>query len=661
VDAALAEARKSLFAAGNRMEWGTPVLYLRASDGKIFDVAPAPIASSAPVTAPLLKEHDTATPAVVEPPTTRTEEGPPSVPALPPLPADEPRILRARAAALTGRSDEALRLYEELAASFALPQSVAGDLEQVRREAALLQQKTAAAVSHMQVAISTDTNAAPQAIQSSSPSPAPAEQLVATVDDAGTAVATKNTALREHDQLFWLVWFGSTLLGVLVAAMVIGAGEGAPPLTIIAAGLLAAIQQVALHLFVPFFQRRGQYWKVTSVLLGLAVILSIGSLIFVTGLFIIGLPVIMWLRRPLSDTQGMDNQSAPEPVRSTVISPTTEPPPQPSAASTPAPAIYVSLSDVLDQQANSRDRARPRSGGCAFFLLFMLVIGAAAAIGLYIYPSQVDEIYREISGNPAQPIQVEQQPQSAPTTVAGQGAATALAQRPSVAVAATSSGQPVETAGAAATQPAGTAQSAQDVLLQRVERWKPYFFDNFSANTGVWYTGPYQSKYLSGNLAIADGVHRWQATALQEGTWSWWIRPDKAPVADFYLSVEISRLEGPMNSAYGVIFRLAEEAGTYRYYRFSIADTQMYAFSLVDKGKLTKLIDWTPNSAIMPGSANRITVIGEGEHFTFYVNDQYIVEVRDNALDRGQVGLIIDQTYGHEAVFQSDNFDVRTP
>jgi len=40
VDAALAEARKALFAAQSGVEWGTPVLYLRASDGKIFDVAP---------------------------------------------------------------------------------------------------------------------------------------------------------------------------------------------------------------------------------------------------------------------------------------------------------------------------------------------------------------------------------------------------------------------------------------------------------------------------------------------------------------------------------------------------------------------------------------------------------------------------------------------
>ena len=38
VDAALSEARKVIFSSGNEIEWGTPVLYLRASDGQIFDI-----------------------------------------------------------------------------------------------------------------------------------------------------------------------------------------------------------------------------------------------------------------------------------------------------------------------------------------------------------------------------------------------------------------------------------------------------------------------------------------------------------------------------------------------------------------------------------------------------------------------------------------------
>jgi len=48
VDGALAEARKALFTAGNDIEWGTPVLYLRASDGKLFDLADQPVARPTP-------------------------------------------------------------------------------------------------------------------------------------------------------------------------------------------------------------------------------------------------------------------------------------------------------------------------------------------------------------------------------------------------------------------------------------------------------------------------------------------------------------------------------------------------------------------------------------------------------------------------------------
>jgi YVTN family beta-propeller protein len=42
LDAAMAEARKAIRLQPNQVEWGTPVLYLRAPDGRIFDVAHPP-------------------------------------------------------------------------------------------------------------------------------------------------------------------------------------------------------------------------------------------------------------------------------------------------------------------------------------------------------------------------------------------------------------------------------------------------------------------------------------------------------------------------------------------------------------------------------------------------------------------------------------------
>ena len=42
IDAAVTEARKAIFAGGRDVEWGTPVLYLRAPDGQIFTMQASP-------------------------------------------------------------------------------------------------------------------------------------------------------------------------------------------------------------------------------------------------------------------------------------------------------------------------------------------------------------------------------------------------------------------------------------------------------------------------------------------------------------------------------------------------------------------------------------------------------------------------------------------
>jgi len=67
VDSALAEARKAIFADENDVEWGTPVLYMRVPDGRIFDVASASGAARK-AAEPAAAEPPTVEPPKVEPP-----------------------------------------------------------------------------------------------------------------------------------------------------------------------------------------------------------------------------------------------------------------------------------------------------------------------------------------------------------------------------------------------------------------------------------------------------------------------------------------------------------------------------------------------------------------------------------------------------------------
>jgi len=62
VDAAVAEARKAIYIQPNDIEWGTPVLYMRSSDGVLFDLAQKPAAEEI---MPLTQVHGVAGDVVV--------------------------------------------------------------------------------------------------------------------------------------------------------------------------------------------------------------------------------------------------------------------------------------------------------------------------------------------------------------------------------------------------------------------------------------------------------------------------------------------------------------------------------------------------------------------------------------------------------------------
>lgn len=87
VDAALAEGRKAVFGEDNDVEWGTPVLYLRARDGRIFDVTPTAVL-------PRVRDERRAAPAARAAPVA-------PVP-VPPPPPPPPRPRWRRPAALVG-------------------------------------------------------------------------------------------------------------------------------------------------------------------------------------------------------------------------------------------------------------------------------------------------------------------------------------------------------------------------------------------------------------------------------------------------------------------------------------------------------------------------------------------------------------------------------
>jgi hypothetical protein len=128
---------------------------------------------------------------------------------------------------------------------------------------------------------------------------------------------------------------------------------------------------------------------------------------------------------------------------------------------------------------------------------------------------------------------------------------------------------------------------------------------------------------------------------------------------DFVLEVDTWQRSGPLDSSYGVLFRMADGQ---QFYRFEINGNGHY---LVERrgadGVWTRLIpDWTPSAAINPGLnvANRLKVIAAGSDLTFYANDILLIQLSDAAFSAGAIALDAGTFAGNDLQVSFDNLIV---
>ena len=243
--------------------------------------------------------------------------------------------------------------------------------------------------------------------------------------------------------------------------------------------------------------------------------------------------------------------------------------------------------------------------------------------------------------------------QAAATTAAQSLSATATAQAQATATArarqATSTPQP--------SGPTATAQACIHRTALAPDDWAVILCDPFDRGANDWSIGEYEGDLISGARRIENGKYLWEGTA-NDGV-IWWSIPEIANFSDVYLTVEIQHMGGAEDGQYGIIFR---RANSDNYGLFKIRDNQQFKFSIRHEGGWETVIAWTESTAIRPGEINRLTVLAEGDHYTFYINDQYIDDTYDARLEAGQVGVAIELVAGGDAgTFEFDNFEVRAP
>ncbi|GIW10964.1 MAG: hypothetical protein KatS3mg061_2021 [Dehalococcoidia bacterium] len=132
------------------------------------------------------------------------------------------------------------------------------------------------------------------------------------------------------------------------------------------------------------------------------------------------------------------------------------------------------------------------------------------------------------------------------------------------------------------------------------------------------------------------------------------LRPDSAllvyprrapPLRDFVLEAELTKLEGPNNFGYGVIFR---DDGQGNYFFFSV--TGNGSFRLVryraDRSVPLIYVDWTVSNAIQRGdnAPNRLRVLAVGTQIKLFVNDRPLASATDDDPVLGGTGVLVGTT-----------------
>ncbi len=157
---------------------------------------------------------------------------------------------------------------------------------------------------------------------------------------------------------------------------------------------------------------------------------------------------------------------------------------------------------------------------------------------------------------------------------------------------------------------------------------------------------------------VRDGVYDFTVVADELTSWT----TAGEDFSDGIFSVEATQVSGPDNNAYGLLFRVDDE--TDDFYSFQISgDGFVWIGRYRDGGSAEAepiVNDWWFESPIInQGNAtNKLTVRAEGQNLIFFVNDQEVGRVTDDAFSRGDIGLMV-RTLGVGGVnVQFDNFMV---
>ena len=155
----------------------------------------------------------------------------------------------------------------------------------------------------------------------------------------------------------------------------------------------------------------------------------------------------------------------------------------------------------------------------------------------------------------------------------------------------------------------------------------------------------------------ADGEYQMTINRTEYVVWG---NPESPlDLADLVIDVDVRQVEGPLDNHFGVLVRVVEDDETDAYY-FQISADGYYSVDLRWEGEWLPLVRWEESTAIYTGLGvtNRVRVVCSGNQFRFYVNNRHLVDLTDDTIGWGSIGLAAGTIEEPGVIVQFDNLRV---
>lgn len=149
-------------------------------------------------------------------------------------------------------------------------------------------------------------------------------------------------------------------------------------------------------------------------------------------------------------------------------------------------------------------------------------------------------------------------------------------------------------------------------------------------------------EYSSKELDITNDIYKGLYTLRMDVSRSTdaWVTTSVHDARDFVFQVDgrLASHSGHPYHKWGLMFKKDPDKNLYYY--FAIDNNSLYYFMMVRDEKVTNLINGRKSEEINPiDEFNTLTVVTEGDKFSFYINGKFQEDFKDNRIQKGDLGL----------------------